>query len=78
MSVEPNLRLYLNENFSRYIRGGSVTLLDQHFSFLGYVPSLDSPSLFQNRARLMDRMIKTPSMLYVSGKLADVAGFIAT
>lgn len=71
-------RLYLNENFSRYIRGGSIALLDQDLSFLGFVPSFDSAALFRHRTTLIEKLLKEPPMLYVSGKLSEVASFIAS
>lgn len=71
-------RLYLNENFSRYIRGTNVTLLKKDLSFLGFVPSFDSMALFKRRSILIEKLLKEPPMLYVSGNLNEVASFIAS
>lgn len=69
-------RLYLNENFSRYIRNTCTPLLGKDRKFLGYVPSLDSEILFKKRALLMERLLGEYKMQYVSGSLEQVVGHI--
>ncbi|MBY0472868.1 hypothetical protein K2Q00_01100 [Patescibacteria group bacterium] len=69
-------RLYLNENFSRYIRATSIALFGAELEFLGYVPSLDTEELFGKRKILIEHLIRVPSMMYVSGPLKDVTDYI--
>jgi len=69
-------RLYLNENFSRYIRGGSISLLGKDLSYLGFVPSYDSENFFKQRTSFIEKILKEPEMLYMSGRLDDVASSI--
>lgn len=71
-------RLYLNENFSRYIRGSCIALLGEHLEYLGYVPSFDSDSLFARRKALMERLLGEHSMQYVSGPVGKVVDHIAS
>lgn len=71
-------RLYLNENLSRYIRGTSIALFGEALSFLGYVPSLDSEELFAQRRILIEHLLGSPAMTYVSGPLKGVAEYIWT
>jgi hypothetical protein len=71
-------RLYLNENFSRYIRGTCLALLGEKLRYLGYIPSFDSATLFAKRAKLMDRLFTEYSMKYVSGPLGEVVDFIGS
>jgi hypothetical protein len=71
-------RLYLNENFSRYIRGTCIALLGENLQYLGYVPSFDSETLFAKRTKLMDRLITEYSMKFVSGPLEKVVKYIAS
>ena len=70
-------RLYLNENFSRYIRATCMALLGENLQYLGYVPSFDTEVLFNKRVLLMDRLLKGYSMKYVSGPLEMVVDYIA-
>lgn len=71
-------RLYLNENFSRYIRGTCMSLFDEHLRFLGYVPSVDSNDLFLRRSLLIDRLLKEYRMMYISGPLGRVVEYIVS
>lgn len=69
-------RLYLNENFSRYIRATCISLFEENFHYLGYVPSFDSELLFQKRAKIMESFFKEFSMEFVSGSLERISGYI--
>lgn len=71
-------RLYVNENFSRYIRGTCVALLGERLRYLGYVPSFDSEELFAQRSELMGRLFTEHSMRFVSGPLEKVVQYIAS
>lgn len=69
-------RLFLNENFSRYIRGGCISLLGSGLDYLGYVPSYDTEQLFLMRQRLIEGILQDPPMRYVSGNVQDVSTYI--
>jgi len=69
-------RLYLNENFSRYIRGACVTLFGEKLHYLGYVPSFDSELLFLKRTNIMELLFTKYSMKFVSGSLEKVTNYI--
>jgi hypothetical protein len=71
-------RLYLNENFSRYIRGTSIALLGERLQYLGYLPSFDSKTLFAKRTSLIDRLLTEHLMQYVSGPLGKIVDYIAS
>ncbi|MBU1092432.1 hypothetical protein KJ836_02060 [Patescibacteria group bacterium] len=72
------LRLLLNENFSRYIRSTTTTLLGgDHYEFLGYIPSMDTPEFFEKRKRLISYMLDTLGVVYISGRVEDVVNAIA-
>lgn len=69
-------RLYVNENFSRYIRGTCLALMGEKLRYLGYVPSFDSAILFEKRVKLMDRLFTEYAMKFVSGPLGKVVDYI--
>jgi hypothetical protein len=69
-------RLYLNENFSRYIKGTCITLFGEKLNYLGYVPSFDSKLLFLKRANIMELLFAKYSMKFVSGSLEKVTEYI--
>ena len=66
-------RLFLNENFSRYIRSTCTTMLGgERYDILGYIPSLDNRSLFERRKALINHMIYDVGIYYISGKSEDI------
>lgn len=68
-------RLYLNENFSRYIRGTCLCALrGEDLDFMGYVPSFDLPEFYQWRSELIAFLLSRT--LYVSGPLSLVTDYI--
>lgn len=70
-------RLYLNENFSRYIRSTCTVMTGgANYEFLGYIPSLDCEQFFEMRKRLISTIIST-GLQYVSGPVRLVADYIA-
>jgi len=69
-------RLYLNENMGRYIRGTAISLFDINSQLMGYIPSFDTPELFGMRVELMETIISTTKIVYLSGNLHDVCRFI--
>lgn len=66
--------LYLNENFSRYIRN-SCTALIVDKKIIGYIPSFDTIEDFKNRSILINAMFKN-QIEYVSGNLNEVAEYV--
>lgn len=68
-------RLYLNENFSRYIRTTSTTMLGgDRYDSLGYVPSLDTKRFYRWRQTLIRYLLdEQQGIRYVSGPLSLVA-----
>lgn len=69
--------LYLNENFSRYIRSTCTTMLGgPNHQILGYIPSLDNEHFFKKRKDLIEYLINNLGLVYVSGKLSDVVLYI--
>ena len=66
-------RLYLNENFSRYIRTTSTTMLGgDRYELLGYVPPLDTRQFYQWRQALIGHLFNVQGIRYVSGSLSLV------
>lgn len=75
---EMDIKLYLNENMSRYIRGTAVSLFDEESHFMGYVPSFDTPDFFAGRVKLMESLISQTEMMYLSGSLKDASQYIVS
>jgi len=72
------LRLFLNENFSRYIRSTCTTMLGgSDYEFMGYIPSLDSENLYAMRVALINKLLKLPGIRYISGPSRLVAAHLA-
>lgn len=70
-------RLFLNENFSRYIRSTCTTLMTgPGLAFSGYIPSLDRPEFYKRRVLLMGYMLNHLGVRYVSGPLSDIVAHI--
>lgn len=69
-------KLFLNENFSRYIRATCLAMLGgEELDFLGYVPSYDRIELFEFRKKLISAIIRR--IEYISGPLKAVADYIS-
>jgi hypothetical protein len=67
-------RLYLYENFSRYIRRSCSPLMGgDNFRYLVYLPSLDCEEFHRHRAMLIDHLIERLGITYLSGCLDAVA-----
>jgi len=77
---QPNLlfsRVYLNQNFSAYIRGSMITpMLGQNLEYQGYLPSLDNESFHEARKRFIDWVIANPNYRYVSGSMSRICQYI--
>lgn len=71
--------LYLNENFSRYIRNTCTTLLGgADYQMLGYIPAFDRPEFYQFRSELINYLMRVLDLRHVSGPLELVAEYIAS
>lgn len=65
------LKIMLNENFSRYIRGSCLMLLGgQHLDCQGFIPSFDRPDLAAFRYEVIKRLLER--MVYIAGPLDKV------
>lgn len=71
-----DIKLYLNENMSRYIRGTAISIFDENSHFMGYVPSYDLPAFFVARVKLVEALIVKTRMTYISGSLNDICQYI--
>lgn len=70
-------KLFLHENFSRYIRGTCTPMLGgEEMESLGYIPSYDSPKLYEFRRKLMNTVMS--KIFYISGPLKVVTDHIAS
>lgn len=68
-------KIFLNENFSRYIRGTCLSILGgANLDILGFVPSYDRVELFEFRKRLIS--IIMDKIQYISGPLEAVTDYI--
>ncbi|MCX6810042.1 MAG: hypothetical protein NTZ65_04875 [Candidatus Berkelbacteria bacterium] len=70
-------RLYLNENFSRYIRSTCTVMTGgSNFELLGYIPSLDCEEFYKMRKQVIKGVLNS-SPQYISGPVHLVADYIA-
>lgn len=70
-------RLYLYENFSRYIRRTCSPMMGgKDFHYLAYLPSLDNPDFHDKRVRFIDYLIDELGIKYVAGQLREVGRVI--
>jgi len=77
VQAEQNLaaKLFLIENFSRYIRGSCLNILGgENFEQLGFVPSYDREEHFLFRSKLVDLVLAKTK--YISGPLNLVTDYI--
>jgi hypothetical protein len=61
------LRLYLNENLSRYIRGTTTPFLTERLSFGPYIPPLDCAEAYARRVAVMHHLLQITKIRYISG-----------
>lgn len=66
-------RLHLNENFSRYIRSSCNVLMDESYTYWGYIPSFDNEQFCKNRHEMINDLYGKYDLKYISGKSADIA-----
>lgn len=67
--------LYLNENFSRYIRNTCTTMLNDN-NIINYIPSLDTKKFYIERAELINYLFNNKKIKYLSGNIEDVSKYI--
>ena len=71
-------KLYLNENFSRYIRSTCTMMLgDDNYDLMGYIPPLDSEALFMMRRGIITMLLDQANLRYVSGDSKSLADHVA-
>ena len=67
--------LYLNENFSRYIRNTCTAMLKDN-NIINYIPSLDNKEFFDERSELINYLFNNKKIKYLSGSIEDVSNYI--
>lgn len=67
--IETQFALY--ENLSRIVRGSAISVFDSNKSIMGYMPSLDTEELHQNRIDLINYLIKNVGVWNISGGNLD-------
>lgn len=67
-------KLFLYENFSRYIRMTCMPILGgENFSYMGYVPSFDCLNFHNKRVSLIDNLLNVIGITYLSGHLSKIS-----
>lgn len=70
-------RLYLYEEFSRYIRGTCIPLVYGSQFYIGdYLPSLDNQECHKNRVKFIDWIIDEVGFYFISGSMNAICNFI--
>lgn len=69
-------KLYLNENFHRYIRNACTTFMNKNFEMSGFVPSFDTNKYYTERMHLIKSILEDLKLEYVSGNIQDVSNYI--
>ena len=67
--------LYLNENFSRYIRNTCTTMINKN-NIIDYIPSLDSKEFYTERKEMINYLLNNKKIEYISGNKEDVCKYI--
>ncbi|MBI5621306.1 hypothetical protein HY933_00365 [Candidatus Falkowbacteria bacterium] len=69
-------KLFLNENFSRYIRGTCLAMFGgEKLDLLDYIPSYDNIRLYEFRKKFIAVIMR--EIFYISGPLQAVTDYIA-
>lgn len=61
------IRYKLYEDMSRIVRGSAISVFDGKQKFLGYMPSLDSDKIHDNRVSCIEEMVDNIGVISVSG-----------
>lgn len=64
-NIETQFALY--ENLSRIVRGSAISVFGKDNNILGYMPSLDTQELHQNRVDFINHLVKNVGIWNVSG-----------
>lgn len=72
----PVNRMFLNEVFSMGIRGVYTTFCDKNFKACGYVPSFDTENTYLKRCSIIEEVVSSCQMEYISGNLNDVCAYM--
>lgn len=73
--IESQFCLY--ENLSRIVRGSAISVFDRNKGILGYMPSLDSKEIHQNRVNFINFLSKEMGIWSISGgNLNEICGLI--
>lgn len=67
--------LYINENFSRYIRNTCTALINKN-NIIDYIPSLDNRDFYLQRKELINYLFDNEKIEYLSGNLLEVSKYI--
>lgn len=67
--------LYLNENFSRYIRNTCTTMINKD-KLINYIPSMDNEKFSTERNELINYLFDNKKIEYVSGNIKSVSDYI--
>ena len=67
--------LYINENFSRYIRNTCTTMINDN-NIINYIPSLDNKEFYTERAELINYLFNNKKIKYLSGNIEEVSKYI--
>lgn len=70
-------KLYLHENFGRYIRATALPIIGGNSDYFAYPPSLDTPELFTKRLRIIEHLTQPNMWDNVFGNHKMVARHIA-
>lgn len=70
-------KLYLSEDFSRYIRGSAFYFINsQNGNIEGYIPSMDNEELCLSREQMINNLINEKRVANLSGNVEDVKSFL--
>lgn len=71
------VRYTLYEDMSRIIRGTGISVFGTNNNILGYIPSLDTEQLHQNRVRAIETLVENIGIINVSsGNLEEMCEFV--
>ena len=70
-------KLYLSEDFSRYIRGSAFHFVNsRNDNIEGYIPSMDNEQLCLAREQMINNLINENKIANLSGNVEDVKEFL--
>lgn len=70
-------KLYLSEDFSRYIRGSAFSFINsQNGNIEGYIPSMDNEELCLAREQMINALINEQRVSNLNGSVEEVKDFL--